>query len=65
MVQQTRFTSAADLQVTLDHYAKTCNHLIPQRALQHLASVLALKDWHGRKPELLKGHVHDQPGLDI
>ena len=65
LVSQTRFASAAELEATLDRYVKTYNHLIPQRALKHLAPVQALKDWQAKKPELFKKRVYNQPGLDI
>ncbi len=64
VVSQTRFASAAELQATLNNYAKIYNHLIPQRALKHRSPVQALKDWQATKPELFKKHVNNQPGLD-
>jgi hypothetical protein len=45
-------------------YMKTYNHQIPQRALDHLAPVQALKDWYSKKPELFKKRVYNQSGLD-
>ena len=64
LVSQTRFTSAAELQTTLNNYVKTYNHRIPQRALNHLSPVQALKKWQTEKPDLFVKRVHDQPGLD-
>ena len=64
VLNQTRFASAAELEATLNKYAKTYNHLIPQRALKHISPVQALKDWHTKKPELFKKRVYNQPGLD-
>ncbi len=64
LVSQTRFASAADPETPLDRYVKTYNHLIPQRALKHVAPVQALKDWQAQKPELFKKRVYNQPGLD-
>jgi transposase InsO family protein len=52
VVSQTRFASAAQLEATLDHDAKTYKHRIPQRALNHLSPVQALKKWQAEKPEL-------------
>jgi len=49
VVNQTRFTSAADLEATLNQYVKSYNHLIPQRALNHISPVQALKDSHAKK----------------
>ena len=65
VVNQTRFTSAADLESTLNQYVKTYNHLIPQCAPKHISPVQALKNWHAKKPELFKKQVYNQPGLDI
>lgn len=62
---QTRFTSAAELQATLTNYVKTYNHRIPQRALDHLSPVQALKKWQAEKPHLFVKRVHNQTGLDI
>ena len=64
VVNQTRFASGAELQATLDNYVKTYNHRIPQRALNHLSPVQALKNWQTQKPELFKKRVYNQPGLD-
>ena len=63
-VKQTRFTSAAELEATLDHYLKTYNHLVPQRALNHLSPVQALKKWQAEKPDLFVKRVYNQPGLE-
>ena len=64
VVQQTRFSSAAELESTLMHYARTYNHSIPQRALQHRSPVQALKSWQIKQPELFNKRVHEQTGLD-
>lgn len=64
VVSQTRFASAAELEMTLTRYVKTYNHQIPQRALNHLAPVQALKKWQTEKPELFVKRVYNQPGLD-
>jgi hypothetical protein len=40
------------------------NHRIPQRALNHLSPVQALKQWRDRKPELFVKRVYEQTGLD-
>ena len=64
VVSQTRFTSAAELETTLDSYLKTYNHLIPQRALNHLSPIQALKKWQAEKPDLFVKRVYNQPGLD-
>lgn len=64
LVQQTRFASAAELETTLNLYLKTYNHHIPQRALDHLTPVQALKKWDSEKPELFVKRVYDHTGLD-
>ena len=64
VVKQTRFASAAELEATLDAYVKTYNNQIPQRALNHLSPVQALKKWHTERPDLFVKRVYKQPGLD-
>lgn len=64
VVKQTRFASAAELEVTLESYLKTSNHQIPQRAFKQLSPVQALKIWHKKKTELFKKRIYNQPGLD-
>ena len=64
VVSQTRFTSAAELETTLERYVKTYNQQIPQRALNHLSPVQALKEWQKKKPELFRKRIYDQAGLD-
>ena len=64
VVNQTRFASAAELEATLTNYMKAYNHRIPQRALNHLSPVQALKKWQAEKPELFVKRVYNQPGLD-
>lgn len=64
VVTQTRFKSAAELETTLRAYVRTYNHRIPQRALDHITPVQALKNWRARLPDLFRKRVHDLPGLD-
>jgi transposase InsO family protein len=64
VVGQTRFTCAADLEATLANYVKTYNHRIPQRALNHLSPVQALKQWQAEKPHLFLKRVYEHTGLD-
>ena len=49
LLRQTRFTSAAELETTLQHYLATYNHCIPQRALNHQSPVQALQAWQTEK----------------
>jgi transposase InsO family protein len=64
LVKQTRFKSAAELDLTLANYWLTYNQLIPQRALGHQTPVQALAAWQAKKPELFVIRVQKQPGLD-
>ena len=52
VVQPTRFTSVAELEATLTNYAGTYNSRIPQRALNHLSLIQALKDWKLKRRDL-------------
>ena len=64
LVKQTRFASATELETTLERYLNIYNHHIPQRALNHLAPIQALKKWQAEKPELFVKRVYKQAGLD-
>ena len=64
VVKQTRFTCAAELEATLMSYQNTYNHHIPQRALNHLSPIEALKDWREKSPELFVKRVYKQAELD-
>jgi transposase InsO family protein len=64
LLQQTRFDSRADLEATLLNYLKLYNHHIPQRAIDGLTPIQALKDWQQRRPELFVKRVYDRAGLD-
>ena len=64
MIAQTRFSSAAQLEATLLQYTKTYNERIPQRALDHLSPLQALKKWRKSHPKLVPKRITDQPGLD-
>ena len=64
VVKQTRFTSATELEATLSAYCQTYNQQIPQRTLNHLTPIQALKDWSSKRPELFVKRVNNLPGLD-
>ena len=64
VVKQTRFASAAELESTLMNYQNTYNHHIPQRALNHLSPIEALKKWREKSPELFVKRVYKQAELD-
>jgi len=63
VIKQTRFKSAAELESTLTNYTATYNHRIPQRALDHLSPVQAMKKWQTERPELFVRRVYIQTGL--
>lgn len=65
LIGQTRFKSAAELQATLKHYLDTYNHRIPQRALNHLSPIQALKLWQAKQPDLFHKRVYELSGLDM
>ena len=58
LVKQTRFASAAELEMTLrltlTLYLTTYNHHIPQRALNHQTPIQALQKWRSEKPDLVR-----------
>lgn len=64
LVQQTRFTSAPQLESILMQYVTTYNHHIPQRALKHLAPIQAINNWREQRPDLFVKRAPDQTGLD-
>jgi transposase InsO family protein len=64
LISQTRFKSAEELASTLKHYLATYNHRIPQRALDHLTPVQALKLWQAKRPDLFNKRVYELAGLD-
>lgn len=64
LLQQTRFSSRADLETTLLNYLKLYNHHIPQRAIGTKTPIQALKEWQRTKPDLFVKRVYDQTGLD-
>ena len=61
---QTRFKSIAELEDTMNKYAKVYNHHIPQKALEHAAPIDAMKSWQQSHPDLFKKKVYKQAGLD-
>ena len=64
LVKQTRFASAAELEMTLTLYLTTYNHHIPQRALNHQTPIQALQKWRKEKPDLFVKRIYDHTGLD-
>jgi hypothetical protein len=64
IVQQISFSSAQDLQLTLEKYLKLYNQHVPQKALEHITQIAALKNWQKAKPELLTKRVYDHAKLE-
>lgn len=64
IVKQTRFASAQELELTLTNYLNTCNHHIPQCALNHLSPIEALQAWSKKSPDLFVKRVYKQAELD-
>jgi transposase InsO family protein len=64
VIGQTRFKSAEELETTLTLYLATYNHRIPQRALNHLSPVQALKQWQAKRPDLFNKRIYELTGLD-
>ena len=64
VTQQTRFTSAAELETTLERYVTLHNHHIPQRALNHQTQIQVLQEWQNKKPDLFVKDVYNLTGLD-
>ena len=59
------FACAAELESILRNNLRVYNHSIPQRALNHLTPIQALKEWQQKKPELFVKRVYNQAGLDM
>lgn len=60
----TRFRSRDDLETTLRRYAVIYNQHIPQKAIQHMTPIAALRDWQQRSPNLFVRSVRNHPGPD-
>ena len=67
LVKQTRFASAAELEMTLrltlTLYLTTYNQHIPQRALNHQTPIQALQKWRAEKPDLFVKRVYERRDL--
>lgn len=64
VIDQTRFSSAADLKETLLNYCRLYNHHIPQKNLGHVTPIQALKKWQQTHPHLFLKKVYNSTGLD-
>lgn len=54
VVNQTRFTSRAELELTLRNYLKIYNHNIPQRALNNETPIQEMKKWQAKKVGIIR-----------
>jgi hypothetical protein len=59
-----RFHSGEELAATLERYAWLYNHHLPQKALEHISPVEAMKRWQPSHPNLFHKKVINQPGPD-
>ena len=64
LLAATRFASASELAEAIKHYERLYNHCIPQKAIGYKTPIVALKEWHKKKPDLFKKKVYDLSGLD-
>jgi transposase InsO family protein len=62
LLTATRFASASELAEALKHYERLYNHCIPQKAIGYKTPIVALKEWHKKKPDLFKKKVYDLSG---
>lgn len=46
-----RFDSTKDLETALPRYAWLYNHHLPQKALEHISPIEAMKKWYAQKPQ--------------
>jgi transposase InsO family protein len=58
------FNSAQDLATTLRRYVWLYNEHLPQKALEHLTPLQAMKRWRRSHPHLFSKQVRNHPGLD-
>jgi transposase InsO family protein len=58
------FNSADALETTLHRYVWLYNEHLPQKALQHLTPIEALKRWQKDHPQLFLRQVRNHPGPD-
>jgi transposase InsO family protein len=59
-----RFNSAQDLATTLHRYVWLYNSQLPQKALEHVAPLQALKRWRQSRPDLFARQVRNHPAPD-
>ena len=54
----------AALKQTPENYLDVYNHHIPQKALEHITPMQALKKWQAKQPDLFVKRVYNHSGLD-
>jgi transposase InsO family protein len=59
-----RFHSGEERQATLDRYVWLYNHHLPQKALEHISPIEAMKRWQTSHPHLFNRRVTYQRGHD-
>ena len=59
-----RFSSAEDLATTLRRYVWLYNAQLPQKALEHVTPLQALKRWQQSHPDLFVKPVRNLPAPD-
>jgi len=59
-----RFQSGEELEATLERYVWLYNHHLPQKALDHLSPIEAMKRWQTSHPHLFHKRVANHPGPD-
>ena len=59
-----RFNSRNDLESTLHRYVWLYNEHLPQKALEHVAPLDALKRWQKLQPDLFVKQVRNHPAPD-
>ena len=60
----TRVDSSEHLATTIKRYAQVYNQHIPQKALGHIPSLQAMKNWYQKQPNLFNKQVCNPAGLD-
>jgi transposase InsO family protein len=64
MLTTHRFHSGEELQATLERYVWLYNQHLPQKALEHISPIEAMKRWQTSHPHLFHNKVINQPGPD-
>ena len=58
------FRSSEDLEQTLHRYVTLYNHHLPQKALDHVSPIQAMKRWQRSHPKLFLKRVVNRPGCN-